>query len=41
MFGDAPKAYIADTWLEPIRPETGKNRTASVVKDKVVDRQAA
>ena len=41
MFGDAPKAYIADTWLEPIRPATGKNRTASVVKDKVVDRQAA
>jgi hypothetical protein len=21
MFGPSPKAYIADTWLEPIRPE--------------------
>jgi len=21
MMGDTPKAYIADTWLEPIRPE--------------------
>jgi hypothetical protein len=21
MLGDTPKAYIADTWLEPIRPE--------------------
>jgi hypothetical protein len=21
MLGDTPKAYIADTWLEPLRPE--------------------
>ncbi len=21
MYGDAPKAYIPDTWLEPVRPE--------------------
>lgn len=21
MLGDTPKAYIADTWLDPIRPE--------------------
>jgi hypothetical protein len=21
MLGDTPKAYIPDTWLEPIRPE--------------------
>jgi hypothetical protein len=21
MLGDTPKAYIADTWLEPIRPD--------------------
>lgn len=21
MMGDTPKAYIADTWLEPIRPD--------------------
>jgi len=21
MYGDTPKAYIPDTWLEPIRPE--------------------
>ena len=21
MYGDTPRAYIPDTWLEPIRPE--------------------
>jgi hypothetical protein len=21
MYGDTPKAYIPDTWLEPVRPE--------------------
>jgi hypothetical protein len=26
-FGPAPKAYIADTWLEPIRPEAKKTQT--------------
>jgi len=29
MLGDTPKAYIPDTWLEPIRPEK------SVEKEKV------
>lgn len=29
MLGDTPKAYIPDTWLEPIRPEK------AVQKDKV------
>ena len=24
MFGDTPKAYIADSWLEPLRPDTQK-----------------
>jgi len=24
MFGDTPKAYIADSWLEPLRPEKNK-----------------
>ena len=24
MFGDTPKAYIADSWLEPIRPDADK-----------------
>jgi hypothetical protein len=24
QFGPSPKAYIADTWLEPIRPEQEK-----------------
>ena len=26
-FGDTPKAYIADTWLEPIRPEQEKEES--------------
>ena len=26
MMGDTPKAYIPDTWLEPIRPEAVKER---------------
>ena len=26
-FGPAPKAYIADTWLEPIRPEEEKEES--------------
>ena len=24
MFGDTPKAYIADSWLEPLRPDADK-----------------
>jgi len=26
-FGPSPKAYIADTWLEPIRPEEEKEKS--------------
>ena len=26
MLGDTPKAYIADTWLEPLRPEKLKEQ---------------
>ena len=26
-FGPSPKAYIADTWLEPIRPEQEKEQS--------------
>ena len=26
-FGPSPKAYIADTWLEPIRPEQEKTKS--------------
>jgi hypothetical protein len=32
MLGDAPKAYIPDTWLEPLRPEQQKE-TESVKED--------
>ena len=27
QFGPSPKAYIADTWLEPIRPEEEKEES--------------
>jgi len=27
QFGPSPKAYIADTWLEPIRPEEEKEKS--------------
>ena len=27
LFGPSPKAYIADTWLEPIRPEEEKEES--------------
>lgn len=27
MLGDTPKAYIPDTWLEPIRPEILKEKS--------------
>jgi|TARA_B110000967_G_C18415694_1_gene331400 hypothetical protein len=29
QFGPSPKAYIADTWLEPIRPESKKTKTTA------------
>lgn len=28
-FGPSPKAYIADTWLEPIRPEEEKEESTA------------
>ena len=31
MLGDTPKAYIPDTWLEPIRPEKMVKRTKEEV----------
>jgi hypothetical protein len=31
MLGDTPKAYIPDTWLEPIRPEKMVERTKEEV----------
>ena len=34
-FGPAPKAYIADTWLEPIRPKDDKkDMTAEDIEDR-------
>jgi len=27
MFGDTPKAYIADSWLEPLRPDADKMKS--------------
>ena len=32
MYGDTPKAYIADSWLEPLRPDAGKASKSKVVK---------
>jgi hypothetical protein len=31
MLGDTPKAYIPDSWLEPIRPE----KTVEKEKEKI------
>ncbi|MEN6294316.1 MAG: hypothetical protein ABFD07_20170 [Methanobacterium sp.] len=31
MLGDTPKAYIPDTWLEPIRPETLKEKSTEEI----------
>jgi hypothetical protein len=30
--GPSPKAYIADTWLEPIRPEKEKSKTKAEIE---------
>jgi hypothetical protein len=27
MFGDTEKAYIADSWLEPLRPDAEKMKS--------------
>ena len=32
MLGDTPKAYIPDTWLEPIRPDKLKEQTKEIVE---------
>lgn len=31
MLGDTPKAYIPDTWLEPIRPESLNQKQVETV----------
>jgi hypothetical protein len=31
MLGDTPKAYIPDTWLEPLRPTKLKEQTREEV----------
>lgn len=31
MLGDTPKAYIPDTWLDPIRPEKMEEKTSEEV----------
>jgi hypothetical protein len=31
MLGDTPKAYIPDTWLEPLRPDKLKEKTVEEV----------
>jgi hypothetical protein len=31
MLGDTPKAYIPDSWLEPIRPDKAKNKAKEEV----------
>jgi len=31
MLGDTPKAYIPDTWLEPLRPDKLKEKTREEV----------
>jgi hypothetical protein len=32
MLGDTPKAYIPDTWLDPIRPDKLKATTKEIVE---------
>jgi hypothetical protein len=32
MYGETPQAYIADSWLEPLRPDT-LEQTTDVVED--------
>lgn len=31
MLGDTPKAYIPDSWLDPIRPEKVMEKTSEVI----------
>ena len=32
QFGPSPRAYIADTWLEPIRPEQEKEKSKTEIE---------
>jgi len=34
-YGETPKAYIADSWLEPLRPEGNKDTAKHKVDDKI------
>ena len=34
MLGPSPRAYIADTWLEPIKPKKDKGLTAEEIEDR-------
>ena len=35
-FGETPKAYIADSWLEPLRPENDRQSQKEKIPDKAV-----
>jgi hypothetical protein len=35
MFGDTPKAYIADSWLEPIRPDANKMKQKELAPQEI------
>lgn len=35
MFGDTPKAYIADSWLEPLRPNKQTNKQKEKTPDEI------
>jgi len=35
QFGDTPQAYIADSWLEPLRPEGNKSAAKAKEKDPI------
>lgn len=35
MFGDTPKAYIADSWLEPIRPDAEKMKQTELAPQEI------
>ena len=34
QLGPSPRAYIADTWLEPIKPKKDEGLTAEEIEDK-------
>jgi hypothetical protein len=35
MFGDTPKAYIADSWLEPLRPDSNKTKSKELAPQQI------